>query len=47
MPNLWNVDKLEPVEGVVVPGRTLPAVFWNAVAMRADKSWLREKKLGI
>ena len=47
MPNLWNVARLEPVEGVVVPGGTLPAVFWNAVALRADRIWLRDKKLGI
>ncbi|MFO1293387.1 MAG: long-chain fatty acid--CoA ligase [Rubrivivax sp.] len=47
MPNLWDVDKLRPEAGIVVAGDTLPAVLWNAVAARADKVWLREKKLGI
>jgi long-chain acyl-CoA synthetase len=28
-------------------GNTLPAVFWNAVKMRGDRVWMREKELGI
>jgi long-chain acyl-CoA synthetase len=28
-------------------GNTLPAVFWNAVKMRGDTVWMREKDLGI
>ncbi|GMV47993.1 MAG: long-chain acyl-CoA synthetase [Pseudomonadota bacterium] len=47
MPNLWDVERLEPGSGIVVPGDTLPAVLFNAVAARADKIWLREKTLGI
>ncbi len=47
MPNLWNVDQLKPEPNIVVPGETVPAVFWNAAKQRAGKVWLREKDLGI
>ncbi len=47
MPQLWDL-KLRPVStALTVPGDTLPQVFWNAVHMRAEKVWLREKDLGI
>ncbi|MGJ7511736.1 AMP-dependent synthetase/ligase [Variovorax sp. GT1P44] len=44
---LWDLDHLQPRLDVVVPGDTIPAMFWNAVRMRADKVWMRQKKLGI
>ncbi|MBL8288948.1 MAG: long-chain fatty acid--CoA ligase [Rubrivivax sp.] len=47
MPQLWNPTTNPPREGPTVPGETLPAVFWNAVRLRGDKVWLREKDLGI
>ncbi len=47
MTNLWDAAALKPDTSVVVPGETLPAVFWNAVAKRGDTVWLREKRLGI
>jgi long-chain acyl-CoA synthetase len=28
-------------------GETIPEVFWNAVAARGPKVWLRQKELGI
>ena len=45
--NLWDVNRLQRSDEVVIPGDTLPAVFWNAVARRGDKVWLRDKHLGI
>jgi long-chain acyl-CoA synthetase len=47
MSNLWDLSHLKPREAVVVPGETVPAMFWNAVAMRADTVFMRQKKLGI
>ena len=44
---LWDSSSVQPRTEVVVPGDTLPRVFWNAVARRADKVWLREKELGL
>jgi len=47
MPNLWDLDDLKPGPESVVPGDTLPAMFWNAVAQRGDKIWMRQKKFGL
>ncbi|MFY9514193.1 MAG: long-chain fatty acid--CoA ligase [Rubrivivax sp.] len=47
MPDLWDALKLQPNTDIVLPGDTLPAVFWNGVARRGDTVWLREKQLGI
>ena len=47
MSNLWNLTDLKGSDAVVMPGETLPAVFWNAVERRAGQTWLREKHLGI
>jgi long-chain acyl-CoA synthetase len=47
MANLWNVFDQRPTTEIVVPGDTLPEVFWNAVDRRGQKIWMREKKLGI
>ncbi len=47
MSNLWNLNHLKPREDIVVEGETLPAMFWNAVALRGPKVFMREKTLGI
>ncbi len=47
MSNLWNLDHLQPRTGIVMPGDTIPAIFWNAVQQRGDRVWMRQKKLGI
>lgn len=47
MKGLWDTQHIQPRTDVVVPGETIPAVFWNAVAQRGDQVWMRQKKLGI
>jgi long-chain acyl-CoA synthetase len=47
MPNLWNIDRLLPGPDHVVPGDTLPAMFWHAVAARGERTWLRQKEFGV
>jgi len=44
---LWNLDHIRPNPDVVVPGETIPELFRNAVAMRGDGVFLREKELGV
>ena len=38
MSNLWDVSHIQPRNDIVVPGETIPAVFWNAVALRGNRS---------
>ena len=47
MSNLWDLTHIQPRSGSVLDGDTIAAMFWNAVAQRGDKVWLREKHLGI
>jgi long-chain acyl-CoA synthetase len=47
MPNLWNVFDEQPGKQPHIDGHTLPQIFWNAVAVRGDITWLREKEFGI
>jgi long-chain acyl-CoA synthetase len=47
MSNLWNLANLKPRLDVIVPGETMSALFWNAAALRADKTLMRQKQLGI
>ena len=47
MSNLWDLGHLKPRLDVVVPGETMPAMFWNAVAMREQRILMRQKELGI
>ena len=47
MSNLWDLDHLKPRTDIVVPGDTLSAVFWNAVALRGERVFMRQKHLGI
>ena len=46
MSNLWDVQPRR-IDTIVVPGETVPAIFWNAAKQRAGQTWLREKDLGI
>jgi len=47
MSNLWEFSDIKAEPGIVVPGETVPEVFWNAVARRGDQVWLRQKELGL
>jgi long-chain acyl-CoA synthetase len=47
MSGLWNVDQLQPAQGVLMPGDTMTELFWNAVTARGDKVFMREKDFGI
>ncbi len=47
MSNLWTLTKYEPNTALQMPGDTMPQLFWNAVAARGPKVWMRQKKLGI
>jgi long-chain acyl-CoA synthetase len=44
---LWKPDRLQPSTDIVVPGDTIPALFWNAVERRGPQVWMRQKELGI
>ncbi|MBS0429179.1 MAG: long-chain fatty acid--CoA ligase [Proteobacteria bacterium] len=44
---LWDLGHLQPRTDIAVPGDTIPAVFWNAVELRNDAVWMRQKELGI
>jgi len=44
---LWDLAHLQPRLDVVVPGDTIPSVFWKAVELRGDKVWMRQKEFGI
>jgi long-chain acyl-CoA synthetase len=44
---LWDLAHLQPCLDIVVPGDTIPAVFWKAVELRSDKVWMRQKEFGI
>lgn len=47
MTGLWKPDRLQPSTDIVVPGDTLPTLFWNAVERRGPQVWMRQKELGI
>ncbi|HUG25728.1 AMP-dependent synthetase/ligase [Piscinibacter sp.] len=47
MSNLWDLSHIQPRSDVVVPGDTMSAVFWNAVAQRGDTVFMRQKHLGL
>ena len=47
MSTLWDLSGIQPRRDIVVPGDTIPAVFWNAVRLRGPKTWMRQKQLGI
>ena len=47
MSNLWTLTHYEPNTTLQMAGETMPELFWNAVAARGPKVWLRQKDLGI
>lgn len=47
MSNLWNLSAIAPRTEIVLAGDTIPEMFWNAVAQRGPKVWLRQKDLGL
>jgi long-chain acyl-CoA synthetase len=44
---LWDLGHIQPRHDIVMPGDTLPAMFWHAVARRGEQVWLRQKHLGL
>ena len=44
---LWDTQALKGQTKVVMPGETIPDVFWNGVAARGQQLMMREKKFGI
>ena len=47
MSNLWDLSAIQPQTAVVLPGDTIPAMFWNAVKARGPNIWMRQKDFGI
>ena len=47
MSYLWDLSGIKPQTEVVLPGDTIPAMFWNAVERRGNDVWLRQKEFGI
>ena len=47
MSNLWNMRQMRGNPDVVLAGETIPQLFWNAVAARGPKTWMRQKDFGI
>jgi long-chain acyl-CoA synthetase len=45
--NLWDLSHIQTRSDIVVPGDTVPKMFLNAVRLRGDKTFMREKRLGI
>jgi long-chain acyl-CoA synthetase len=47
MTYLWDLSHIQPETKIVVPGETMPAIFWNAVKARGPNVWMRQKSFGI
>ena len=47
MTTLWDLNNIQPNHDIVMPGETIPAIFWNAVKARGPKVWMRQKHLGL
>jgi long-chain acyl-CoA synthetase len=47
MSGLWDLSNIQSNTEIVMPGDTLPAIFWNAVEKRGPAVWMRQKHLGI
>ena len=47
MINLWDLPLHTSKQEIVIPGETIPAIFWNAVQQRGPGVWLRQKHHGI
>jgi long-chain acyl-CoA synthetase len=47
MSGLWNTVGIQPNHTIVMPGETIPEIFWNAVQQRGPQVWMRQKHLGL
>ena len=47
MTQLWDLSGIQANRDIVMPGETIPAMFWNAVKQRGPKVWMRQKHLGL
>ena len=47
MSYLWDLSHIKPQTEVVLPGETIPALFWNGVKARGPNVWMRQKDYGI
>ncbi|WP_382154453.1 AMP-dependent synthetase/ligase [Hydrogenophaga sp. ANAO-22] len=47
MSYLWDLSHIQPRTEVVLPGDTIPALFWNGVKARGPAIWMRQKDFGI
>jgi long-chain acyl-CoA synthetase len=47
MSYLWDLSHIQPQSEIVLPGDTIPAMFWNAVQKRGPNVWMRQKEFGI
>ena len=47
MSYLWDLSHIRPQPEIVLPGDTIPAMFWNAVEKRGPNVWMRQKEFGI
>ena len=47
MTQLWDTSSIKPCNDIVLPGDTIPALFWNGVAQRGPTVWMRQKHLGL
>jgi len=47
MSGLWDTSTIQACHDIVVPGDTIPAIFWNAVERRGPSVWMRQKHLGL
>ncbi len=47
MSGLWDLSSIQPNPDIVMPGETIPAIFWNAVEQRGPNVWMRQKHLGL
>lgn len=47
MSNLWDLSHIQPAGTDVLAGDTMAAMFWNSVAQRGPRIWMRQKELGI
>ncbi|MDM7950816.1 long-chain fatty acid--CoA ligase [Hydrogenophaga sp.] len=47
MSTLWDLSGIQPRTDIVLPGETIPALFWNGVKARGPQVWMRQKDYGI
>ncbi|MBQ0917846.1 long-chain fatty acid--CoA ligase [Hydrogenophaga aromaticivorans] len=47
MSYLWDLSHIHPQTEIILPGDTIPAMFWNAVQKRGPNVWMRQKEFGI